>query len=448
MHYLSDRVFAWMTHEPLVGVMMVVGTIVLFVGAYRRGGADQADGFFAWTRRAVEAAATALLFLALLWGFRSVLGDNARGFETNHGRVTDANYQSVRTIWGAPHVQRELEASLEGVEGDAIAGFDGTIHMTLDERQKGSALYSGFQADVELEYAIHNSAPHTALARLFLPLGEQPLLEDLHVWNGGVELEDPTLHPDGMRWERSIAPDETLQIRVRYRTRGLELLYYQVPQRRNIRDFRLAIDVSGLAVDDVNYPDFCLTPTAIEPTDDGVRLLWTLDRAVTTSGMGIALPRPEQPGSKVALVLDRSPYALMLLVVAVGLTLMVRRESVSFLDLSLLSSAYCVVFLTMASASDYLLGFWGSLGVGAGLTLALSWWLYRRHPARRSIAVLVVFFAAVFPLAGLLPDHREAFDGAVSIGLIVYLFALALRTRTPAPLTGPIDEHTPTPPPA
>ena len=56
-------------------------------------------------------------------------------------------------------------------------------------------------------------------------------------------------------------------MRVRYRTRGLELLYYQVPQRRNIRDFRLAIDVSGLAVDDVNYPDFCLTPTAIEPTE-------------------------------------------------------------------------------------------------------------------------------------------------------------------------------------
>jgi hypothetical protein len=30
----------------------------------------------------------------------------------------------------------------------------------------------------------------------------------------------------------------------------------------------------------------------------------------------------------------------------------------------------------------------------------------------------------------------------------VYLFALALRTRTPAPLTAPVDEHTPTPPPA
>ena len=447
MHYLSDRVFAWMTHEPLVGVMMVVGTIVLFVGAYRRRGADQADGFFAWTRRAVEAAATALLFLALLWGFRSVLGDNARGFASDHGRVTDANYQSVRTIWGAPHVQWELQAQLEGVEGDAIAAFDGTIRMTPNERQKGSALYSGYEADIELAYTVHNPGRRATVARLFLPLGDQPLLEDLHVWNDGVELEDPQLASDGMRWERSIGAGDELNVRVRYRTRGLEHLYYQLPQRRNIRDFRLVIAVAGLALDDVNYPDHCLTPTSIEPTDSGVQLVWALDRAVTTSGMGIALPHPEQPGSKVALVLDRSPYALMLLVVAVGLTLMVRRESVSFLDLSLLSAAYCVVFLTMASASDYLLGFWGSLGLGAGLTLALSWWLYRRHPARRSIAVLVVFFAAVFPLAGLLPDHRESFDGAVSIGLILYLFALALRTRAPAPLSAPVDEHTPTPPP-
>jgi hypothetical protein len=53
----------------------------------------------------------------------------------------------------------------------------------------------------------------------------------------------------------------------------------------------------------------------------------------------------------------------------------------------------------------------------------------------------------VFPLAGLFPEHRESFDGAVSVGLILYLFALALRTRTPAPLTAPIAEHTPTPPP-
>ncbi len=436
-----------MTHEPLVGVMMVVGTIVLFVGAYRRRGADQADGFFAWTRRTVEAAATALLFLALLWGFRSVLGDNARAFTSNHGRVTEANYQSVRTIWGAPHVQWELQAVLEGVEADPIAAFDGSIRMKPNERQKGSALYSGYEADVELSYTIHNPSPDRAVARLFLPLVDQPLLEDLHVWNDGVELENPQLASDGMRWERSIDAGDRLQIRIRYRTRGLEHLYYEVPQRRNIRDFELAIDVDGLAIDDVNYPDHCLTPTAIEPTSTGVRLVWALDRAVTTSGMGVALPRPEQPGSKVALVLDRSPYALMLLVVAVVLTLMVRRESVSFLDLSLLSAAYCVVFLTMASASDYLLGFWGSLGIGAALTLALSWWLYRRHPARRSIAVLVVFFAAVFPLAGLVPDHREAFDGVVSIGLIVYLFVLALRTRAPAPLTAPVAEHMPTPPP-
>lgn len=447
MHYLSERVFEWMTHEPLVGVMMVVGTIVLFVGAYRRRGADRADGFFAWTRRAIEAAATAALFLALLWGFRSVLGDNARGFESNHGRVTEANYQSVRTIWGAPHVQRELSAMLVGADADAIAAFDGSIRMTPNERQKGSALYSGYEAEFELAYTIHNPTEQATTVQLYLPLGDQPLLDDLHVWSDGVELEDTKLQYDGMRWERPIGAGATLQVRVQYRTRGLELLYYQVPERRNIRDFMLAIDVEGIAVDDVNYPDFCLTPTSIDATEAGVRLVWALDRAVTTSGMGIALPKPDQPGNEVALVLDRSPYALMLLVVAVGLTLMVRRESVSFLDLSLLSAAYCVVFLTMASASDYLIGFWGSLGLGAATTLALSWWLYRRHPARRSIAVLVVFFAAIFPLAGLVPEHREAFDGAVSIGLIVYLFVLALRSRTPAPLTAPIAEHTPTPQP-
>jgi hypothetical protein len=440
-----------MTHEPLIGVMMVVGTIVLFVGAYRRRGADRSEGFFPWARRVLEAAATALLFLGLLWGFRAVLGDNARGFQASHGRVTEANYRSVKTIWGEPHEQRELKALLyeeeQFLDVDAIAGFDGSVRMTLNQRQKGSALYNGYEADLDLTYTVENPQAHAVDVNYFFPLTNQQLLEGLRVWIDGKELEDPRLRPEGIAWQGTLAAEASTRIRVQYRTRGVEYLYYQVPDRRNIRAFALAIDVDGLEREDVNYPDYCLTPSSVEETAGGVRLRWSLHHAVTTAGMGITLPRPTQPGREVAMVLERSPYALMLLVVAVGLTIMVRRESVSFLDLSLLSAAYCVVFLTMASTSDYILGFWGSLGLGAGLTLGLSWWLYRRHPARRAIGLLVVFFAALFPLAGLLPEHTDAFDGAVSIGLILYFFGLALRSRNPALLQAPVDEHTPTPEP-
>jgi hypothetical protein len=466
-----------MTHEPLVGVMMVVATLVLFVGAYRRRGADRADGLWPWTRRCLEAVATATLFLAMLWGFRAVLGNNARTFRENHGRVSEANYNSVRTIWGNPHVQRELQvtlrtpqvpppqspegedeplegdATLEGeaetiLDGDFIAGFDGKIRMRLNERQKGSALYNGYDADLRLRYDVVNPTERDAIATLYLPLEHQQLLDDVRVSIDDSAVDDFTFTTDGVVFKRPIAAGARVKVEVSYRTRGVEYLYYQVPDRRQIRDFQLELVAEGLSPDDINYPDFCLTPQSIEALDDdeGARLRWTLDRAITTAGMGLALPQPDQPGAEVALVLDRSPYALMLLVVAVGLTLMVRQASVSFLSLALLCAGYCVVFLTMAAASDYAPGFWGSLGLGAAITLGLSWWLYRHHPVRHSVGVLVLFFVTIFPLAGLVPDHRVAFDGAVSVGLIVYLFVIALRRAPTETMHAPIDEHLPTPP--
>jgi hypothetical protein len=123
-----------------------------------------------------------------------------------------------------------------------------------------------------------------------------------------------------------------------------------------------------------------------------------------------------------------------------ALTLLLRREPVHFLDLALLSAAYCVEFLIMAAISDYMLGFWGSLVVGGLATGALTYVLYRRAPSRllRSlIYALVGFFAVIYPLSGLITDlnARNAFEGMVQVGLIIYLFALALYwrlERTPA----------------
>jgi hypothetical protein len=139
-----------------------------------------------------------------------------------------------------------------------------------------------------------------------------------------------------------------------------------------------------------------------------------------------------QPGAKVSLVLRNSPYALMLLVVAVTLTLLVRGERAQILDLALLSATYCVLFLTMASVSDTVIGFWGALGLGASMTMGMAWLLFRKHPARVPILVLTGFFTAIYPLSGLLLQHQDAVDGGVAVALIVYLFAVSLVARLTA----------------
>lgn len=256
------------------------------------------------------------------------------------------------------------------------------------------------------------------------------LYDDLRVNENDVDISrDVQVEYDRLVWTRTMAPGESMRVSISYRTRGVEHFYYQVPNPRELRDFSFEMRVDGLTLSQVNYPEGCLTPHRLESTDSGVLLEWELDRAVTTAGLGIALPKPAQPGAKVSQVLSRSPYALMLLVVAVCLTLLVRGDPVSLLDLSLLSSVYCALFLTMAAASETLLGFWGSLAAGGALTLGLAAALYRNHPARATLLVLAGFFTAIYPLSALFPDHVENFDGMVVVALIVYLFVIAVRQR-------------------
>jgi len=233
-----------------------------------------------------------------------------------------------------------------------------------------------------------------------------------------------------------MAPYEHAEVAISYRSRGMDTFYYQIPAHREIRDFELTVEVDRLPVSEINYPEGVLTATSVVPTADGrgSRLVWRFDRVVTVAGMGVALPQPEQPGADVLRVLLNSAYAITLLGCMVALTLLIRGEGVHFLEMALLSAVYCVQFLVMAAVSDYTLGFWGSWLLGAVLTGGLAFLLYRCLESRATrllIYGLVAFFTLVYPLAGLLTEtrHRNALDGLVQAGLIIYLFVLALVDR-------------------
>src|SRR5579859_5619650 len=461
MGYLTDRFFGWMENEPFIGLLMIVATLVLFLGAWHA--RPDGDRPWSWLRRLIEAGSVAALFLGLLWAFRAILNDNAKTFRERHGRVSEANYQSLTTIWGGQAEQRELKVKhfvedeereeiprpdpalppvykttkvTHELEENSILGAHGQVTLTLNKRKKGSAYYSGFETDFRMEYQVANQSDRATRAELDFPLSSGAVLyEALTVTEDGKDLaKDLRVSASSVHWSRPMKPGEHHTVVVSYRSRGVEQFYYQIPDAREIRDFTLTLTVPGLPVGDVNYPERCLTPSKVEPTPDGsgTVLSWSLDRSVTTAGMGIALPKPEQPGEKVATVLSRSPYALMLLVVSVSLTLLLqRRRAMDFVEVSLLAAVYCLLFLVMASVSDFALGFWGSVGLGSDLTVALAWVLYRADPAplRNTVLALVAFFTLVYPLIGLFPEERESFDGLVMIGLTVYLFCLVLVTR-------------------
>jgi hypothetical protein len=465
---MFQRFVDWMTVEPAIGLLMTTTAIVIFGAAFARS-RDVSPAFWPWLRRVIEASVGAVLFLGLLWAFRSILTSNNTSFHATHGSVSDASLQSAQSIWGRPHVQRELAVNhfietvvqeeiprpdpsdpplyrnkkvRQQVPQNSILGFVGQVDMSLSEREKGYALYNGFVIKARFEYDVVNDSDLQTEAEFAFPLSPQQTLYE----NFAISIDDEDISPrlrfspTMVQWTSAMAPHQRNKVVVTYTSRGMEYFYYQVPTQREIKAFGLTLTIDRLPVSLLNYPEGCLTPTDIQPTADrrGSILTWKFDRAVTVAGMGVALLQPQQPGAQVLRALTNSPYALTLLIAMIGLTLLICREPVRFLDLALLAGAYCVQFLIMAALSDFKLGFWGSLILGAALTGALTFLLFRRYTSRliRVLSlVLVAFFTIVYPLAGLLTDviHRNSFNALVQVGLILYIFGLALYTQKQPP---------------
>lgn len=470
---LFDRIQSWMEVEPAIALPMLIAAIVIFGASFARS-KDASGTLWSWLRRVIESAVVALLFLGLLWAFRSILNSNRATFNSTHGSLSDANLNSAYTIWGRPHTQLELNVNhyiwktvqeeipqvdpmatpryrdvrvRESVPQDGILGFKGDVMLTLDQREKGYGYYNGFKAETRFEYRVANNSDHETEAEFAFPLSPgQTMFDNFQVTEDGLDIQgDLRFTGDNVFWMHKMKPHEQRTIVVSYLTRGMEYFYYQIPVQREIKDFSLVITVDRLPTTLLNYPVGCLTPTDIKPTADnqGSILTWSFDRTITTAGMGVALPQPEQPGAQVLRVLQKSPYALTLLIAILALTVLIMGQPVHFLDMALLAGVYCLQFLLMAGLSDYQPGFWGSLILGAALTGFLAFLLYRKHSSkllRWLVAGLVLFFAVVYPLSGLLVDviNRNSFDAIVQVGMIVYLFFLSLYTRLRAKPNGTI----------
>lgn len=459
-----DRFIDWMTVEPVIGLLMAITALVLFGASFVQS-KESSPTFWLWLKKVIEASVGAILFLGLLWAFRSILNNNNSTFYSTHGSLSDASRQSAQSIWGRPHIQRELSINhyiekvvqeeiprddptkpplykdttvREQVPQNSILSFLGQVDLTLSEREKGYALYSGYLINARFEYEIANDSDLETEAEFAFPLSPGQTLHE----NFKILVDDQDISPqlrfstDLVQWVSKMKPHQEAKIVITYSSRGMETFYYQIPSQREIKNFILVVMIDRLPVSLLNYPEGVLTPTEIKPTDnqEGSILTWKLDKAITVAGMGVALLQPEQPGAQVLRVLLNSPYALTLLGAMLSLTLLIRREAINFLDLALLSGAYCVQFLIMAAVSDLFFGFWGSLILGAFLTGLLTFLLFRNHPSkllRVLVYALVGFFTVVYPLSGLFTQvtQRNSFDSLVQVGLIVYLFGLSLYTQ-------------------
>jgi hypothetical protein len=414
-----------------------------------------------WATLLVALVASAAILL------QSYLGRTLSDYRHAHGRLTEANLQAVRTIWGDEQVQGELSADLwwDAEETERIESEDlskpavtrkHTVRYTVAEnpfvttrhevtvrqnpRHKGSAAYAAYETACHFTYVLRNPAEHDVTAQFKFPLpSASSMYDDLAITlNGTNELDALRVENGALVLEQDLAQGETVNLQIAFKSRGLAHWYFQIRQPREVRDFELLLNLPDLPKSKLNYPEGCMTPTEIKPTDDGrgCTLAYRLDHAICNKGMGIELPTLSQPGETTGAVLAEAEKGWVLLFAAVvlGLTLAGGRGAV--LVGVLVGCAAALGYGLLGDLSDTFLGFWGTAIVMLIPPLiALGWLTSRWLPALEAklVGLELLLFGAIYPCLAALDADRETLYLNVSTFIFLAIAAWMVIQRMGAP---------------
>jgi hypothetical protein len=289
------------------------------------------------------------------------------------------------------------------------------VTLRQNARRKGSALYGGYETACRFTWKLKNPADRDLNSVLTFPLPSATgIYDDLTaVLNGKDVLPQMQLKDGTLLLARDVKANEALDLTVSFKSRGMSWWYFQVREPREIRDFVFALNLPDLAKSHLNFPEGCMTPTAINISPDkrGTILSFRLDHAISAKGMGIALPTVAQPGETTSAVLSEVERGWLLIfgMLIFGLALAGNNQAVLLSVLFGVASA-CGYGL-LADFSDVLFGFWGTASLILVPYLAFLAWLLARLAASSSgkiLAFLLLVFGILYPCAAGLDSERQS----------------------------------------
>jgi len=468
----------------LAGLVVLILAVLLgsLVRWLRRRRQDQPERWTALLTGSIGAVLKVLIGLAVLAVMCLHLSFQSTEFARMRGGTSSRNYSAVTTIWGRPHVQRELSVRLahytthfydkhgmeidaeklqaatqpvgyrkrtieHNIPGNPIVEAEHQFVVTSNYRKKGGAWYPGFETDASFSYKVHNFADRPVTAHFTFPMpAGQGLVDRIEVVLDGVPVKQKLLIDErGIRWQMPVEAGIEHSLAIKYHSRGLEYIRFEPGSGRELEKYRFRMICKGVARDEVNYPIGCMTPTEAitsETQKDAqgndvpvTTLSWDLDRAVTRLGMGLIIPKKKQPGYYVARVLAAAGWGLVLLLAMVVVTYLATGATPHWLPLALLAAAYHLYYLLMAHIGDYAPGLVGGMIIAGvvltALTAAFQLIRCRRFHAVATLALFAVFCIA-YPLIRI-SDYEGLLLTILYVALLAYIVALLIRQRRETP---------------
>src|ERR1700722_6620072 len=190
--------------EPLLALFLGGGLLAVFLTTLfqRRTKPGGAPPSLVWTLYVQIGVLLWAVFLVSLLAsglstLRSYLHQTVANFQHSHGRITDANFKAVETIWGSEQQQGDLKLDLyweeevtERIESEDLTRpailrkktvrhnitenpFVSARHevtLTRNARKKGSAFYGGYETDCHFNWRTQNPTDRELKSNITFPL--------------------------------------------------------------------------------------------------------------------------------------------------------------------------------------------------------------------------------------------------------------------------------------
>ena len=441
---LSERATQALGSQPLFALLLGAALVAVFLNTLLPSPETATSlgwAIWRWLGRFVWAVTLVALLAGAAFGLSNYLDRTATSFRHDHGRVTETNLGAVRTIWGPEQQQGDLtvqlrwdEEQIERLESEdptkpTVTRQRKLVH-TVDEnpfvrtrhavtlrqspRQKGPAVYPGYTTACQFRWRLRNPAARDVTATLRFPLpAASAMYDDLTVNLNGASVRDRLRIRNGaLELEQPLAAGAEIDFEISFASRGLAHWYFQVGEQREIRDLELTLALPDLPRNSLNYPEGCMTPSATADTPDhkGVTVTYRLDRALTSKGMGIELPKLTQPGELAGAVLDevRKGWVLVFAALLLGGTLAGYKQTA--LLAAFVGAGLAFAYGLAADLTDTPLGFWGSGAIVLLPALALLAIAVRRilpHGASGFVLAELCAFGLFLPILAGLDDNRQ-----------------------------------------
>jgi hypothetical protein len=456
----------------IISLVVLVAAVLLigFTRWLRRRRQDRPEGWPALVTSLVGDVLKVLVGLGIVAGLGLHLRFQSKEFGRRQGGVSQRNYQAVKTIWGRPHVQRELDVDLvrvtkkyfdhKGLEfdpeklkaatqpiayrardiedvipGNPLLEADHELMLAMNYRRKGNASYPCFEVDGRFSWILENVTGQDVTGKFAFPLpAQQGLVDEVTILVDGNEPGTPVVVQDGaLRWRMPLKRGQRLSLEVRYHSRGLDYIRLVPGAGRELRRYRVRMVCRGVQESDINYPIGCMTPMLKEQRGDAMVLGWDLRQAVTRLDMGVILPPERQRGYYVAKILDAAPWALVLLMAMVLVTQLAGGSGLRYVPMLLLAGALDLYYMLMGHVADYSPGLTGGIII-AGLVLtgltALLWFARAGKLVAVAATVFFVIFAAGYPLI-VINEYKELLQTCLYVALLAYTIVLLILQRRP-----------------